>query len=174
MNSNTRFITRTAILIALTVVIQMIGRFLPPSSNVFVVGPLVNACLIVATAFVGLWSGIIIAVLSPFTSLINNHAAIAPILFLFSPFIAIGNAVLVAAYYALKKKNQIAALIVGAVLKFAFLLGAMKIFASVRVVPAPVIALFGNIQLITALLGGAVALVLIKALEKNLDINKIG
>ena len=88
---NTRFMTRTAILLALTVAVQMAGRAIPAPANSFIVGPLVNACILISTAFTGLVGGIIISILAPFTSLINNHAAIAPVLLLFAPFIALGN-----------------------------------------------------------------------------------
>ncbi|MHB1391586.1 MAG: hypothetical protein ACYCYE_00635 [Clostridia bacterium] len=44
--------------------IQLAGRLIP--NNNFIVGPLVNACLLVSTALTGVWSGMIIAVVSPF------------------------------------------------------------------------------------------------------------
>ncbi|MCX7843227.1 MAG: ECF transporter S component [Clostridia bacterium] len=169
-NSKVRFITRTAILLALVVSVQMIGRMLPPGVSNFIVGPLVNACLIVAAAFAGLWGGVLIAVLSPFTSLINNHAPIATVLLSFAPVIALGNAVLVVLFYLLKNKNQILGVAAGAITKFAVLFVGINIFLGVVTVK-PQLAktlgvLFGVAQLWTALLGGAVALLIIKALGK--------
>lgn len=172
MSKNIRFITRTAILLALVVVFQMVGRMIP--YNNFIVGPLVNACLLISTAIAGVWSGVVIAVLSPFTSLINNHAPIAPILLLFAPFVAIGNSLLVAAFGILKKKNEILGIVIGALLKFGFLWGAIVTFINVKGDIKPAVAktltgLFSYPQLITALIGGAVALVAIKALKKNIE-----
>jgi len=58
MNDKLKYLTRTAMLLALTVIFQFIGRFIPlgPNSN-FIVGPLVNACLIISAGLVGLFSG---------------------------------------------------------------------------------------------------------------------
>jgi len=169
---STRFITRTAILLALTVVFQMAGRFVPPPSNSFIVGPLVNACLLVSTALAGIWGGLIISILSPFTSLINNHAPIAAALLPFAPVVAAGNFILVLSYYFLRKRSRILGIAIGAVLKFAFLFGGVKVFLGLFSFPKfakTMIALFGLPQLITALIGGVVAIIVIKALEKSTD-----
>jgi len=49
--SSIRFITRTAILLALTIVFQTIGRAIPLGQfNQFITGSLVNACLLIAAA----------------------------------------------------------------------------------------------------------------------------
>ena len=70
---NTKLITRTAIMLALTIVFQALGRYtnLGPNSN-FVVGPLVNACLLIATAAAGLWGGAIVSIVSPFGAIITG------------------------------------------------------------------------------------------------------
>lgn len=50
------FITRTAILLALTIVFQSIGRAIPLGQfNQFITGSLVNACLVIAAAATGIW-----------------------------------------------------------------------------------------------------------------------
>lgn len=168
-STKTQFITRTALLLALVIVVQMAGRFIPNSN--FVVGPLVNACLLVSTALTGVWSGIIIAVVSPLSSLINNHAPVAAALLPFSPFIAVGNAVYVLSYYLLRKKSPLAGIGVGSVLKFAFLYFAIRLFLQIFEFPkfAKVLSLlFGWPQLITALLGGIIALAVIKALKGSI------
>ena len=172
MSNNSKkiqFMTRTALLLALVITLQMAGRFIP--NNNFIVGPLVNACLLVSTALAGVWSGIIIAVASPFTSLINNHAPVAAALLPFAPFVAAGNAVYVLSYYLLRKKSAIAGVGIGSVLKFGFLYAAINIFLQVFNFPkfAKVLTfLFSWPQLVTALLGGVVALAAIKALKNNI------
>lgn len=163
---NTQFITRTALLLASVIIIQMTGRLIPNSN--FIVGPLVNACLLISTALAGIWSGIIIAIVSPFASLINNHAPIAAALLPFSPFVAVGNAVYVLSYYMLGKRNPLAGIGIGAILKFAFLYSAINIFLNIFEFPkfaGILIFLFGWPQLVTALLGGIAALAAIKALK---------
>jgi hypothetical protein len=165
-----QFITRTSLLLALVITIQLAGRLLPNSS--FIVGPLVNACLLVSTALTGVWSGIIIAVVSPFASLINNHAPVAAALLPFAPFVALGNAVYILSYYLLKKKSPVAGVAIGSVLKFAFLYSAINIFLQVFSFPkfAKVLTfLFGWPQLITALIGGIIALAVIKILKGRIE-----
>lgn len=171
---NTRFLTRTAILLALTVAVQMAGRAIPAPANSFIVGPLVNACILISTAFVGLAGGIIISVLAPFTSLINNHAPIAPVLLLFAPLIAVGNSILALFFHYLKNKSQVMGILLGAVVKFGFLFGAIRVFVELKGDIKPpmannLITLFSIPQLITALLGGVIAIVVVKALKKNME-----
>lgn len=170
-NDRIRFITRTAMLLALTVVFQMVGRLIP--NNNFVVGPLVNACLLVSTVLGGIWSGIIISVVSPFTSLINNHAPVAPALMLFAPVVAAGNAVLVLSFYFIKKYwvawGEYTGILIGAVLKFFVLYSGIILFLRTFSFPKfaqTLIYLFGLPQLLTALAGGIIALVVLKPLKK--------
>ncbi len=172
MSSNSKkiqFMTRTALLLALVITIQMAGRLIPNSN--FVVGPLVNACLLVSTALAGVWSGIIISVISPFASLINNHAPVAAALLPFAPFVAVANAVYVLSYYLLRKKSAVAGVGIGSVLKFAFLYTGINIFLQLFNFPkfAKVLTfLFGWPQLLTALIGGIIALAVIKVLKGHI------
>ena len=107
MNKNTRVITRTALLLAIAISFQFLGRFMGAYNN-FIVGPVVNAVLIVATSAVGLWSGVAISIVAPLVSAFTNKSVIAPIIIAFSPFIAGGNFIIVLSYYLLKKKNKVA------------------------------------------------------------------
>lgn len=167
----TKLITRTAILLALAIVFQMAGRFLGPQNNL-IVGPLVNAILLVAAEITGLWGGITIAVVAPLVSALTNKAPIAPLVLSFSPFIIAGNAILVLAYYYLRNKSRIAGVGAGAVLKFAFLFGAITMFVDLMKLPPKVATvltgLFGWPQLLTAAIGGVVALAILRALKKAL------
>lgn len=172
MSSNSKkiqFMTRTALLLALVITVQMAGRLIPNSNSV--VGPLVNACLLVSTALAGVWSGIIISVISPFASLINNHAPVAAALLPFAPFVAAGNAVYVLSYYLLRKKNAVVGVGIGSILKFAFLYSSINIFLQLFNFPkfAKVLTfLFGWPQLITALIGGILALAVVKVLKGHI------
>lgn len=166
---NTKMITRTAILLALTILFQTLGRFVPLGQfNQFIVGPLVNACLLIAAAYTGLGGGAVVSVLSPFGAILTGAAIPLP----FAPFIAVGNFILVLMYVLLKKK-QLAAIASGAVLKFGFLWGSVLIFTSLMNIPAKkasvMIASFSWPQLVTALIGGAIALAVIKALGKTVE-----
>jgi hypothetical protein len=171
MNKNIRFITRTAIILALTIVFQTLGRFIPLGQNSqFVVGPLVNACLVIATGVVGLGAGALIAIISPFGAILTGAAVPLAL----APFIALGNFVLVLFFYLLFKKNIVAGVITGSVIKFAVLLASINIFVEIMGIPGKkaevLLWAFSWPQLITALVGGFIALGVIAALKKNIEV----
>jgi hypothetical protein len=152
-------IARTAILLALTAAIQVAGRFLTPfmgPANMFVVGTLVNACLLIAVYYAGIWGATVISFAVPFTALLSG----APVPLPFIPFIGAGNFLLVLFFYLLKQ--NIPGIIVGAILKSAFLFASILIFVKVSGVPAKLAGvlyfLFSWPQVVTALLGGGVFL----------------
>lgn len=171
MNNKTKFLTRTALLLAVAIAFQFLGRFIP--YNNFIVGPVVNAVLIIATAIAGIWSGTAIAVIAPLVSAFTNKAAIAPLILGFSPFIILGNFILVVSFHILRKKSKVAGIAVGAVLKFGFLYAAISIFTSVVKMQPKVAATLTNLfsfpQLVTALVGGVLALVILIAVGKSLE-----
>lgn len=173
--AGTRFITGTAIMLALTLVFQYVGRFIPlgPNSN-FVVGPLVNACLLVAAHFVGIGAGAIISVATPLFAALTNTTATAPFVLLFSPFIAAGNFIYVLFYWLLAKKGKTFAAIgiaIGAMLKFMLLSEGVKLMLGVKTMPAPaqkaLTFMFGWPQLVTAAIGGILAMAIIAAIQRS-------
>jgi len=172
MKNSIRFITRTALLLAVAVAFQIFGKFIP--YNNFVVGPVVNAVLIVATAISGIWSGTAISVIAPLVSAFTNKAPIAPFIIAFSPFIALGNFVIVLAYHLLKKKSRILAVVAGAAVKFVVLYASVTLFTSLVQMPPQMAATLTNLfswpQLVTALTGGAVALAVLAAIEKRIEL----
>lgn len=171
-SKSVRIIAKTAILLALVIIVQMVGRLIPAPANNFIVGPLVNACLLIATAATGLWGGVIISIIAPFTSLINNHSAIASVLLPFAPFVAVGNIVFVIAFSLIMKKNEYVAAVVSSVLKFGFLWGAIISFLQLTGITQnkeALVSMFSLPQLITALMGSMIAILVIKALGKNIE-----
>ena len=166
-NNKIKMLTRTAVLLAVVVVVQLVGRSIP--NNNFIVGPLVNMCLLIAAMTAGIGGGITIAVLSPFTSLINNNAPIAAALLPFAPVIAAANVVFILVFYFLYNKNKFIGVISAAVLKFGFLFLSIRLFLNIFDFPKfteKLIGLFSFPQLITALIGGFVALPVIMAVNK--------
>ena len=177
-NINTKFITRTAVLLALTIVFQVAGRSIPlgPNSN-FIVGPLVNACLIISTAIAGLWSGTIISIVAPYFAALTSHSPLSPFILAFSPFIAAGNFILVLMIHLLRKRNYFVGLISGSVLKFIVLYGGLHIMLGIKTLPGPqaqmVSFLFSWPQLVTALAGGVIAYSVLKVLLKSIKSDEI-
>lgn len=164
MKQKTLWLTKTAMLLALLIVLQAVTR----SLSQFVTGSCVNAILALSVLTVGLSSGIIIAVISPFVAFILG---IGPQLFPIVPVIAVGNAVFILILWLLthkhpdEKKWGLLAWVVAAVCKF-LTLYVIIVQVLCRILPLPdaQIAVFSVMfswpQLITALIGGAVALLL--------------
>lgn len=176
MKNKTRLITRTAVLLALTVVFQYTGRLIPLGSNSnFIVGPLVNACLLVAVATTGIWGATLIAVIAPLVAALTIHTPVAPYILVFSPFIAAGNFVLVLLFYLFRKKNKILGIASGAILKFLILFGGISLILSIKDAPPAMAAalsfLFGWSQLVTAAAGGIVAMIILRVIGEKYDID---
>ncbi len=172
MKATTGFITKTAMLIALTVVCQSSGMFLPaalgPMGKQFVVGSLVNACLYTAAATTGLWGGLTVAIVSPLTSVLTTHTPMAAFILPFSPFIAAGNFILVACFYFIMKRNKIVGVAVASAVKFVFLFAAVNVFLGIANladnIKTNAAVMFSWPQLVTALIGGVLALAVIRSL----------
>ena len=179
MNKKIRWITETAILLALLVTLQALTK----GFGQFVTGSCVNAVLAVAVLVGGLASGVTVALVSPVLAFLLG---IAPQI-LTVPAIMAGNTVYVLLLHFLADRSgknlikQVIAWIAAAVAKFATLwvivvqiicgvlsesllaAGTMKL-PMLQALPAT----FSWPQLITALIGGAVALAIVPVLKKAL------
>lgn len=153
-NNKIKFITRTGILLAVALVIQM-GGFPQP-----ITGPLVNTVLYLAALLVGGWSGIIIGICTPVIAFMRGILLppLAPII----PFIAIGNGALVLIFALLMKKNKILGIVVASAVKYLILSTAVGYLVNV---PSKIAQMMGLPQLFTALIGGGIALLVYKALQ---------
>ena len=179
MSKKIRWITETAIMLALLVTLQAVTK---PAGQL-VTGSCVNVVLAVAALVGGLGSGLTIALISPVLAFLLG---IAPQI-LTVPAIMVGNSVYVVLLSLLADKTgknileQIIAWIVSAVAKFAALYAIVvglicgvlseNLLAS-GALKAPMLkalpATFSWPQLITALIGGAVALIIVPVLRKAL------
>lgn len=179
MNRKIRWITETAVMLALLVALQALTKPL----GQLVTGSCVNAVLAVTVLFAGLYSGIAVALVSPALAYLLG---IAPQI-LTVPAIMVGNTVYVTVLYFIAGSNrkkpvrQVIAWLTAAAAKFAVLYAivvwlicgvlAESLLAS-GALKAPVLkmlpATFSWPQLITALLGGAAALLITPPLRKAL------
>ncbi|HHU78091.1 MAG: hypothetical protein ACOX27_07575 [Caldicoprobacterales bacterium] len=174
MNRSLSLITRTAILLALTVLFQslrVLMPFMPANISQYVIGSLVNLCLIVAAVVVGIRGGCVIAVVAP---LIAFFQGFTPSPILVAP-IALGNLVLVVVVALLYDKNRLTALAAGAVLKFVTLyLGVVRIVVPLLLpdvnekIKAVLSVQFSWPQLITASIGGILAVIILPVLKKTI------
>lgn len=166
------YVTQTAAMTALLIVLQAVTK---PAGQ-YVTGSCVNAVLAVSVLAVGLWSGITVALLSPlFAFLLGIGPQLPPVV----PSIAAGNFVFVLLLYLLAGGTDLplwrraAALAAAAAAKFGVLyLLVVKLLCTVLPLKEPQIAaftvMFSYPQLVTALTGGAAALVLTPLLQRAL------
>lgn len=153
MKLNTRMLTTTALLLALALAVQQM-------KIQWLTGPGINAILILATGYISVLSGIIIGIFTPLLALTMGIMPFAPAI----PFIMIGNASLCIGYAWAKKINPMVGVVTGAILKFALLTLAVKYIIDA---PPPVAAALGFPQLVTALIGGLIAIVILRYLPGN-------
>ena len=180
MNKKILWITKTAMLLALLICLQWVGSMIPvPMAKQLITGTLVNCVLAIAVLYVGWSSGITISLISPvcafFLTIAPNFITVAPIM--------LGNVCFVvllrwiAGGKAVWKKPV--GLIAASGVKFAVLyVLVVKIICGIaadglagkqvgpwKVVMPPVL-MFAWPQLVTALTGGAIALLILPALKR--------
>ena len=171
----TTWIAQTAVCLALLIAVQFFTR----SFGQLVTGSCVNLVLAIASLIGGVWSGVTVAILSPFCAyLLGIGPAFLPMV----PCVSLGNAVyavlfgLLVGNFLQKKKLAAAygSMVLAAAAKFAALYLVLVRLVAPAVVPAAklsvVTASFTWPQLITATIGGVLACliapVICHALEK--------
>lgn len=189
MQKKIRWITETAVMLALLVCLQWVGSFVPDQmTKQLITGTLVNCVLAVTALMVGLSSGIAVALISPICAFVFG---IAPNIVTVLPIMA-GNCCYVALLHFIIGKarkfgwQQPVALISAAVVKFGVLyLLVVKVICGIAsdallgkkigetVVLAPKMlqmlpTMFAWPQLVTALTGGIIALAIVPVLRKAL------
>jgi len=164
------WITRTAVLIALTVALQALTL---QFGNQFITGSIVNLMLIIAVMTCGLPTGLTVSIFTPVLPTLIGFGPMWPVV----PFIAVSNMALTTAWHFIGNREIInkyvsytMALIAGAVAKFLVLyFGVVKI-AVPYILGLPegnvMSVLFSYPQLITASIGGVCAMILLPTLIK--------
>lgn len=164
------YITETAVMTALLIVVQYVTK---PAGQ-YVTGTCVNAVLAISVLAVGLWSGVTVALLSPFFAFLLG---IGPQLFPITPSIAVGNLVFVLLLCLLAGGKDLPvwrkgiAWFAAAAAKFAVLyVLVVKVLCRVLTLPEPQAAaftvMFSYPQLVTALAGGGIALLVSPLLRR--------
>ena len=179
MNKKIKWITETAVMLALLVALQALTK---PAGQM-VTGSFVNAVLAVTVLVAGIYSGVTVAVISPVLAYLLG---IAPQI-LTVPAIMAGNTVFVVLLYLIAGKDcrklvrQIAAWLSAAVAKFAVLYWIVNFLIcgvladrllAAGLLKAPMLkalpATFSWPQLFTALIGGGLAILITPVLRKAL------
>ena len=179
MKKRILWITETAAMLALLVVLQALTKPL----GQLVTGSCVNAVLAVTVLFCGLGSGITVALISPVCAYLLG---IAPQV-LTVPVIMLGNVAFVAVLRLVSGKQiwkNVLAWLADALCKFVVLFALVKYgicgilaegLLAQGLLKTPMLtalpATFGAMQLVTALIGGGLALLLVPVLKKALRKN---
>ncbi len=163
-------IVRTAVLTAMLVLLQSVTK----AGGQLVTGSCVNAVLAIAVLFSGLWSGVAVAVISPFFAF---ALGIGPQIIPVVPAIAVGNVIYVLILYFLCSRKSVPiwrqglGLLCAAACKFLSLyLLVARLLCQVLPLSEKQAATFTTMfswpQLITALIGGGIAMMIAPALRK--------
>lgn len=170
MKKNVRIITETAVLIALLVALQ----YITSAAGQIVTGSCVNMVLAVGALVTGMTGGAALALISPFMAYL---VGVGPQLLPIVPAIALGNLTYVLLLSALSGKSsyplwrKVLGWLVASFAKFAVLyLVVIKLLCTVLSLSEGQVknfsVMFSWPQLITALIGGAVGLLLAQILYK--------
>ena len=174
MKSNKiQLITATAIMTALLVVVHFATSQFSP----FVTGSAVNLILIITVMVYGFWPGLAVAAVSP---VLAKFLSVGP-LWEIIPCIILGNIILVTLWRLVGSArlgnrfvSYALALVVAAVCKFAVLYySVVKLMIPLlglsEGVAGKMSAMFSAQQLVTAGIGGALAIIILPTLKKAMD-----
>ncbi|MBU3128114.1 ECF transporter S component [Clostridium tagluense] len=172
-NLNINKLVKASLFLAIAIVFQVIGKTAPQISQFFV-GPAINAVLILTAAICGGVFGVLVGCLTPLLAWLTGQlpSAFGP----FIPFIIIGNILFILSFVTISNRGKYGkylGIIIGAFIKYIFLwISASKLITLFQLnIPAKIanklIIGMGIPQLITALIGGAFALLLIEILKKR-------
>lgn len=172
MHKNALWITRTAVLVALLVVLQALTMAL---GNTIITGSVVNLILIISVMICGFGTGLTVAIISPFMAKLFG---IGPFWSLI-PFIAVGNTTLISLWHLVGNRNivnkpvtYVLALLAAAVAKALFLyVGVVRIAVPLLLdLPeqqaAVITGMFSVSQFVTAATGGVCATIILSTLKK--------
>lgn len=174
MKTRATYIARTGVLLALTLLFQMSRVIIQPllgPGHMFITGSLVNLALIVAAGHIGLTAAMLISVVAPIVAFMQGHLPPVPVIML---VVALGNMSLVFMFYFLKKRSALIAIGVGAIVKFLVMYTSLNILISLLGTDPRLSKIFGALmfgfswpQLVTALIGGYLALYILKFIDKQ-------
>jgi hypothetical protein len=155
MKGKLNLLTKAAALLAIALVFQL------TKMGQYVTGTGINAVLITAVGICGLPWAAAIGFMTPMLAVLLGVQPPATVVLV--PFIMAGNILYAVLFRIIRKYNDYIAVIAAAVVKFTLLYTAANII--VDKLPAPIKLAFSFPQLITALAGGAAAIVVLKALK---------
>ncbi|GIM27535.1 hypothetical protein CPJCM30710_02010 [Clostridium polyendosporum] len=171
-NTSINKAVKASLFLAIAIIFQILGRNIP-QINQFLVGPVVNAVLILTVYICDTKWGVLTGILTPVLAWFVGQllTPLAP----FIPFIAIGNAIYVIFFGGLKKYKFgiYISIISGSFAKFIFLSFASSNLVHLFKLNIPekyldkLVISMGVPQLITGIIGGIISAILIQILLKR-------
>ena len=157
MKGKLNLLTKAAVLLAIAIVFQLVKM------GQYVTGTGINAVLITAVGVCGLPWAAAIGIMTPMLAVLLGVQP--PPTIMLVPFIMAGNTVYVVLFRLLRRYNDYIGIIAAALTKYILLYTAANII--VDKLPAPIRLAFSFPQLITAAAGGAIALIVLKIVQKK-------
>jgi hypothetical protein len=143
-----------------------IAVFAPLLKQQLITGSIVNAVLFISTAYLGITASILIGLLP---SLFSSMSGLLPVVLLpMIPYIMISNAILVICFGLLRKRSYIFSVITASLIKFLFLFSVSSYIVTFFIkkpLPASIIIMMGWPQLVTALVGGLLAYIILNKIK---------
>lgn len=161
-------LTTTSILLAICIASQFMKNV-----SVYLTGSIVNACIILVSVLCGVYSGIVISIITPITSFFITGSPIIAAVPIIMPLIMIGNSILVLCICLLKNKKEINIIwkmIIGVILKSSFMGITIGLLILSFFLPEKMLAkksvfqfTYSVVQFITGMFGIIIASVVLKA-----------
>ncbi|WP_094605049.1 hypothetical protein SPSIL_030950 [Sporomusa silvacetica DSM 10669] len=165
--SDNRIITRTALLLALTLLFQSLRFFipLPPLLSTFIIGSLVNSSLLIAAEKAGLWPALVIAAVTP---LVAYFQMLLPLPVFILP-VALGNAAYICLFLFARIWGRIPGTVLATAGKTGFLYLVFTWLLTFIAIPsklaAGIMLAMSWPQLVTGALGGLLASLVVKRIR---------
>lgn len=154
-------LTEFAVLVAVAAIVPLFHQQM-------ITGPIVNATLFLATALLGSSAGILVGLIPSVIAL--SVGLLPPVLAPMIPFIMIGNTILVLTFNVFKDKNYWLGIFISSILKFVFLYGTSSVVINLllkKEIAYQVSIMMSWPQLLTAVIGGALAYLFLKFYKKT-------
>ncbi len=151
----TNTVTQTGLLLAATLILQGLRLFIPvpPQVSMFVIGSMVNACLVLAVLRVGWRSGVVVAAVTPVFAWLEGMLPFFPFIF---P-VAAGNSAFVFSVFLLRRAG-LPGLYGAALIKAGAMYGSFCLLFGLAAFPPAVSHVMLTVmswpQIVTGLLGG--------------------
>lgn len=157
MQGNIRFLTRTSLILGIALAVQALR--LPTQ----ITGVIINALLFTAAMLIHPLAALLIGLITPWIAVVTG---IMGLVFM-APFIMAANASQALVFCLLRKQGNFVAMALASLAKYGVFVLSINVLLSLigRQLPPAALAVFGIMQLITAVGGGLLALVISQTLK---------